>query len=37
MKNAIKHGNRLTMMNEGRIILNISGDESGQWFPRPLE
>ena len=27
MKDAIAHGNRLIMMNEGRIILNISGEE----------
>lgn len=27
MKNAIDHGNRLIMMNEGRIILDISGEE----------
>lgn len=27
MKDAIKHGNRLIMMNEGRIILDISGEE----------
>ena len=27
MKDAIVHGNRLIMMNEGRIILDISGEE----------
>jgi len=27
MKDAIAHGNRLIMMNEGRIILDISGEE----------
>ena len=27
MKDAIAHGNRLIMMNEGRVILDISGEE----------
>lgn len=27
MRDAIEHGNRLIMMNEGRIILNIFGEE----------
>ncbi len=27
MKDAIAHGNRLIMMNDGKIILNISGEE----------
>ena len=27
MKDAIRHGNRLIMMNEGNIILDISGEE----------
>lgn len=27
MKDAIVHGNRLIMMNEGRIILDIEGEE----------
>ena len=27
MKDAIAHGNRLIMMNNGRIILDISGEE----------
>ncbi len=27
MKDAIAHGNRLVMMHEGRVILNISGEE----------
>ncbi len=30
MKDAIAHGNRLIMMHEGRIILDISGDEKKQ-------
>lgn len=30
MSDAIKHGNRLIMMNEGRIILDISGEEKKQ-------
>ena len=27
MKDAIRHGNRLIMMNEGQIILDIEGEE----------
>ena len=27
MKDAIEHGNRLIMMNEGRIIYDVSGEE----------
>ena len=27
MKDAIRYGNRLIMMNEGRIILDIKGEE----------
>jgi putative ABC transport system ATP-binding protein len=27
MKDAIAHGNRLIMMHEGRIVVDISGDE----------
>ena len=27
MKDAIRHGNRLIMMNDGKVILNISGEE----------
>ena len=27
MSDAIKHGNRLIMMNEGRIIFDVSGEE----------
>jgi putative ABC transport system ATP-binding protein len=27
MKDAIDHGNRLIMMNEGRVILDIGGEE----------
>ena len=27
MTDAIRHGNRIVMMNEGRIILDISGEE----------
>ena len=30
MKDAIRYGNRLIMMNEGRIILDISGEEKRQ-------
>ena len=27
MNDAIKHGNRLIMMNEGRIVYDVSGEE----------
>ena len=30
MKDAIRYGNRLIMMNEGRIILDISGEQKRQ-------
>ena len=30
MKDAIRHGNRLIMMNEGRIILDIAGEEKSR-------
>ena len=30
MKDAIRYGNRLIMMNEGKIILDISGEEKKQ-------
>lgn len=30
MKDAIKHGNRLIMMNEGKIIFDISGEEKNR-------
>ena len=30
MKDAIRYGNRLIMMNEGRIILDISGEQKKQ-------
>ncbi len=30
MKDAIRHGNRLIMMNEGRIILDICGEEKSR-------
>ena len=30
MKDAIKHGNRLIMMHEGRIIIDISGEEKSK-------
>jgi len=30
MKDAIRHGNRLIMMNDGKIILDISGEEKKQ-------
>lgn len=30
MKDAIKHGNRLIMMHEGRIIIDISGEEKAK-------
>ena len=30
MKDAIRYGNRLIMMNEGRVILDISGEEKKQ-------
>ena len=36
MTDAIKHGNRLIMMNEGRIILDISGEEKQKLTKRDL-
>ena len=36
MTDAIKHGNRLIMMNEGRIILDISGEEKKQLTKQML-
>lgn len=36
MTDAIKHGNRLIMMNNGRIILDISGEEKKKLTKREL-
>ena len=36
MKDAIVHGNRLIMMNEGRIILDIKGEEKQHLTKRDL-
>ena len=36
MKDAIKHGNRLIMMNEGKIILDIAGEEKKLLTKRDL-
>ncbi len=36
MKEAIRHGNRLIMMNEGRIILDISGEEKKRLTKQDL-
>lgn len=36
MKDAIKHGNRLVMMNEGRIILDVEGEEKKKLTKRDL-
>lgn len=36
MTDAIRHGNRLIMMNEGRIILDISGEEKKRLTKREL-
>ena len=36
MKDAITHGNRLIMMNEGHIILDISGEEKKKLTKRDL-
>ena len=30
MKDAIQHGNRLIMMHEGKIIIDVSGEEKKQ-------
>jgi energy-coupling factor transporter ATP-binding protein EcfA2 len=35
MRDAIAHGNRLIMMNEGRIILDIEGEEKKCPFAAP--
>lgn len=36
MTDAIKHGNRLIMMNEGKIILDISGEDKKKLTKREL-
>ena len=36
MTDAIRHGNRLIMMNEGRIILDIEGEEKKHLTKRDL-
>jgi putative ABC transport system ATP-binding protein len=36
MTDAIQHGNRLIMMNEGRIILDVSGEEKKQLTKQQL-
>ena len=36
MKDAIVHGNRLIMMNEGHIILDIEGEEKQHLTKRDL-
>ena len=36
MKDAITHGNRLIMMNEGKIILDIAGEEKKKLTKRDL-
>ena len=36
MKDAIGHGNRLIMMNEGRIILDVEGEEKKKLTKRNL-
>ena len=36
MSDAIRHGNRLIMMNEGKIILDISGEEKKQLTKQML-
>ena len=36
MSDAIKHGNRLIMMNEGKIILDISGEEKKKLTKQTL-
>ena len=36
MKDAIKHGNRLIMMNEGQIILDVEGEEKKKLTKRDL-
>ena len=36
MKDAIKHGNRLIMMNEGKIMLDVEGEEKKKRTKRDL-
>ncbi|MBQ2117538.1 MAG: ABC transporter ATP-binding protein, partial [Clostridia bacterium] len=36
MTDAIRHGNRLVMMNEGRIIFDVSGEEKEKLTKRDL-
>ena len=36
MKDAIAHGNRLIMMNEGKIILDVEGEEKKKLTKRDL-
>ena len=36
MKDAINHGNRLIMMNEGKIILDVEGEEKKKLTKRDL-
>ncbi len=36
MTDAIRHGNRLIMMDEGRIILDVSGEEKKKLTKREL-
>ena len=36
MSDAIRHGNRLIMMNEGQIILDVRGEEKSQLTKREL-
>ena len=36
MSDAIKHGNRLIMMNEGKIILDVSGETKQHLTTRQL-
>ncbi|MBP3736162.1 MAG: ATP-binding cassette domain-containing protein, partial [Lachnospiraceae bacterium] len=36
MRDAIKHGNRLIMMNEGRIVYDVSGEEKKNLTVRDL-
>ena len=34
MKDAIAHGNRLIMMHEGKVILNIAGEDKKETYGR---
>ena len=36
MSDAIRHGNRLIMMDEGRIILDVRGEEKKKLTKRAL-